>query len=139
MRSLAPLALAWLVAMPAQADEAPVGLIEGLGSHQRKIDTTSPEAQRFFDKGLVLAYGFNHAAAGRAFRQALVLDPLCAMCAWGVALVLGPHINAARFLLSGSPSNRNVFGRTSSIRSPVFHVRLISTYAPGFAAFLYTA
>jgi tetratricopeptide (TPR) repeat protein len=51
-------------------------------------------AQRFFDQGFVLAFAFNHAEAARAFREAQRLDPGCAMCAWGEALVLGPHVNA---------------------------------------------
>ncbi|MET0924162.1 MAG: hypothetical protein ABWY47_13575, partial [Xanthobacteraceae bacterium] len=51
-------------------------------------------AQRYFDQGLRLAYGFNHAEAARAFRAAQKLDPDCAMCAFGEALVLGPNINA---------------------------------------------
>ena len=52
-----------------------------------------PAAQRYFDQGLRLAYGFNHEAAGRAFAEAARLDPKCAMCVWGQALVLGPNIN----------------------------------------------
>lgn len=68
-------------------------LFDNMGAHRRAITTTSPETQRYFDQGLVLAYGFNHAEAARSFREALRLDPACAMCAWGVALVLGPNIN----------------------------------------------
>ena len=37
---------------------------------------------------------FNHAEAQRAFQAAQKLDPDCAMCFWGEALVLGPNINA---------------------------------------------
>jgi tetratricopeptide (TPR) repeat protein len=51
-------------------------------------------AQRYFDQGLILSYGFNHAEAARSFRKAQTLDPTCAMCFWGEALVLGPNINA---------------------------------------------
>ena len=40
-----------------------------------------------------MAYGFNHEAAGRAFAEAARLDPDCAICVWGQALVLGPNIN----------------------------------------------
>jgi tetratricopeptide (TPR) repeat protein len=104
MRSLAGLALAAWIAAPALAADAPVPLIEGLGTHSRRVDAASPEAQRYFDQGLVLSYGFNHAAAGRAFAEALRRDPACAMCAWGVALVLGPHINAAMEASAVSPA-----------------------------------
>jgi hypothetical protein len=58
------------------------------------VTTSSPLAQRFFDPGLSLAYAFNHEEAGRSFREAVRLDPQCAMCEWGAALVLGPNINA---------------------------------------------
>ncbi len=69
-------------------------LFTGMGNHQHPITTTSPQAQRYFDQGLVLAYGFNHAEAARSFREAIKLDPDCAMCNWGLAYVLGPNINA---------------------------------------------
>jgi tetratricopeptide (TPR) repeat protein len=64
-----------------------------LGKWHRTITTSSAEAQRYFDQGLNLAYGFNHAQAESAFVQAARLDPNCAMAYWGRALVLGPNIN----------------------------------------------
>src|SRR5512134_3914289 len=83
-------------------EEHAVKLLEGMGTHRRDVGT-SAQAQRFFDQGLVLAYGFNHAAAEQSFREAARLDPACAMCSWGVALVLGPHINAAMEASAVSP------------------------------------
>ncbi|GAA4858367.1 hypothetical protein [Luteimonas vadosa] len=68
-------------------------LFETFGDLHRDIGTPVPAAQRYFDQGLRLAYGFNHEAAGRAFAEAARLDPACAACAWGQALVLGPNIN----------------------------------------------
>src|SRR5918998_1610318 len=56
-------------------------------------ETVNPEAQAYFDQGYRLAWGFNHAEAARAFRAAQEIDPDCAMCLWGEAWVLGPHIN----------------------------------------------
>jgi tetratricopeptide (TPR) repeat protein len=70
-------------------------LLEGLGGHHHTITTKSPQAQRFFDQGLALAYAFNHPEAKRSFDEAVRLDSSCAMCHWGVAFVLGPNINAA--------------------------------------------
>ena len=52
-----------------------------------------PEAQKFFDQGLILVYGFNHDEAARAFRRAAELDPRMAMAQWGLALALGPNYN----------------------------------------------
>jgi tetratricopeptide (TPR) repeat protein len=77
---------------PAFADSDPP-LWDGLGSVAYKISTSSAEAQTYFDQGLRLAYAFNHGEAQRAFRKAQKLDPSCAMCFWGEALVLGPNIN----------------------------------------------
>jgi tetratricopeptide (TPR) repeat protein len=84
---------------PAAGSDAPVAdgdapLYDNLGSLSYPITTKSPTAQRYFDQGLRLAYGFNHAEARRAFRMAQKHDPDCAMCAFGEALVLGPNINA---------------------------------------------
>ena len=41
-----------------------------------------------------MSYGFNHAAAIAAFREAQRIDPGCAMCWWGEAFAYGPNINA---------------------------------------------
>jgi tetratricopeptide (TPR) repeat protein len=69
-------------------------LYDNLGSYQHTITTDSPDAQKYFNQGLTLSYAFNHAEAIRAFKQAIALDPECAMCSWGVAYALGPNINA---------------------------------------------
>ena len=69
-------------------------IIDGLDVLHYPITTTNPEAQKYFDQGLVLSYGFNHAEAARSFYYATKLDPDCAMCYWGYALVLGPNYNA---------------------------------------------
>src|SRR5688500_2072044 len=70
-------------------------LLEGLGDYRFPVTSKHPEVQRWFDQGLMLTYGFNHDAAERSFLKATELDPDCAMCGWGAALVLGPHVNAA--------------------------------------------
>jgi tetratricopeptide (TPR) repeat protein len=68
--------------------------LQDLGDHVFPVTTASEDAQRFINQGVNLAYGFNHAEAGRSFREAARLDPDCAMAYWGQALVLGPNINA---------------------------------------------
>ena len=93
---LHPLACARSASPPvpsASESDAPV-LLERLGSLHHPISTRDPLAQRYFDQGLSLTFGFNHEAAVRAFEYAEHLDPRCAMCAWGSALALGPNINA---------------------------------------------
>src|SRR5262245_59361106 len=77
---------------PAFADTEPP-MWAGLGPITYKITTANERAQAYFDQGLRLAYAFNHGEAQRAFHMAQKLDPDCAMCFWGEALVLGPNIN----------------------------------------------
>jgi tetratricopeptide (TPR) repeat protein len=67
--------------------------LQNLGSHAFPVTTRSKKAQAFINQGMNLAYGFNHAEAGRAFREAARLDPGSAMAYWGQAFVLGPNIN----------------------------------------------
>jgi tetratricopeptide (TPR) repeat protein len=64
-----------------------------LGTYTRPVTTSAPEAQRWFDRGLIWAYGFNHEEAVSCFEQALVRDPDCAMAHWGVGYALGPNYN----------------------------------------------
>ncbi len=85
---------------PTGYDQAPApGMplaprLQNLGVHTFPVTTRSTRAQLFVNQGMNLAYGFNHAEAGRAFAEAARLDPSCAMAYWGQALVLGPNINA---------------------------------------------
>jgi tetratricopeptide (TPR) repeat protein len=98
-----PLALSLLlISLPVVAQHRhalpdntrPVTLMQGLGENHHPVSTGNAEAQRFFDQGLLLVYGFNHAEAVRSFKRALELDPRLAMAHWGIALALGPNINA---------------------------------------------
>jgi len=68
-------------------------LFEGLGSVHRAVTTSSSDAQRYFDQGITLMWGFNHDEATRSFAKAAVLDPHCAVCYWGVSLTVGPNYN----------------------------------------------
>jgi tetratricopeptide (TPR) repeat protein len=68
-------------------------LFDGMGKHDHPITTSDPDAQRYFNQGLVIDFAFNHAESARSFRAAQTLDPECAMCYWGEALALGPNIN----------------------------------------------
>ena len=76
-----------------QADKKGAPVFTGLGKHHMAISTKNPKTQMFFDQGVNLLFGFNHAEAIRSFREAARLDPDCAMCWWGVAFALGPNIN----------------------------------------------
>jgi tetratricopeptide (TPR) repeat protein len=87
---------------PASADTPP--LYGDLGTLHIPVSTANRRAQAYFDQGMRLAFGFNHAEAARAFRAAQQLDPKCAMCYWGEALVLGPNINAPMFPAAVAPA-----------------------------------
>ena len=77
----------------APQNAKPAELLEGLGTHTHPIRTASPEAQKFFDQGLALIFGFNHDEAARLFARAAELDPKSPMPHWGIALALGPNYN----------------------------------------------
>src|SRR5436853_1553843 len=83
---------------PAQQTTSPTGAIaprlQKLGDHKFRVSTNNAQAQLFMNQGLNLSYAFNHAEAGRAYREAARLDPNLAMAYWGEALALGPNINA---------------------------------------------
>lgn len=78
---------------PAPATPKPPELFAGMGSHRHPIRTSSAEAQKFFDQGVTLLYGFNHEEAYRSFARAAELDPKSPMPHWGMALALGANYN----------------------------------------------
>ncbi len=71
-----------------------VVLRDDLGTYSREITTSSERARAYFNQGLRLEYAFNHEHAIRSYEAAIVVDPHCAMCWWGIALASGPNINA---------------------------------------------
>jgi len=77
----------------AETPARPAELMPGLEHHHHPIATSNPEAQRFFDQGLTLVYGFNHDEAVRFFRRAAELDPKSPMPLLGIALAEGPNYN----------------------------------------------
>jgi tetratricopeptide (TPR) repeat protein len=64
-----------------------------LGHYGRGITTSSPDAQAWFDRGLVWTYAYNHEEATACFQKALEADPDCAMAHWGIAYCIGPNYN----------------------------------------------
>ncbi|RIK36429.1 MAG: hypothetical protein DCC58_19255, partial [Chloroflexi bacterium] len=79
-----------------------------LGTHQRAISTTSPDAQTWFDRGLNWTYAFNHEEAVRCFEQAIAADPDCAIAYWGVAYAAGPNYNLRWDLMSADQRTATV-------------------------------
>lgn len=99
----------------------PEPLYEGLGPVRFPVTTDDPIARRYFDQGVALTYGFNHAAAIRAFKAAQALDPKCALCFWGEAFAYGPNINAPMDAASVAPALAAVRGaqKLASAASPL--------------------
>ncbi len=64
-----------------------------LGTYSRKITTDSPEAQIWFDRGLMWLYGYNHQEAVTCFRKAIEHDSSCVMAYWGIAYGIGCNYN----------------------------------------------
>ncbi|KJC61128.1 hypothetical protein UP10_09575 [Bradyrhizobium sp. LTSPM299] len=64
-----------------------------LGPYSRKVTTSSPDAQLWFDRGLNWVFGFNHAEAIKCFQKALAHDAECAMAHWGISYAAGPNYN----------------------------------------------
>ena len=89
--------------MKAATDGA-VPLYRDLGNLHLPITTKSAKAQAYFDQGLRLSFAFNHAEAQRAFQAAQKLDPNCAACFWGEALILGPNINVPMMPEANAPA-----------------------------------
>ena len=83
----------------APTSEKPVTLYKGMGAWKHTIATRNPDAQKYFDQGLALLYGFNRYEALRSFRKASEFDPQALMPIWGMAMAQGPYIN-----MDGDPS-----------------------------------
>ncbi|WP_280262482.1 tetratricopeptide repeat protein [Nocardia wallacei] len=64
-----------------------------LGGYSRAVTTDSPQAQIWFDRGLLWRYAFNYEESVRCFRRAVQYDPGCAMAHWGIAYAYGPYYN----------------------------------------------
>ncbi len=79
--------------IPAYGTFGDSQLFMGMGKHQHKVTTESPEAQQYFNQGLNWMYAFNHDEAVRAFTRASELDPSCAMAFWGISYAQGPNYN----------------------------------------------
>ncbi len=148
-------ALALLFAASSlHARQSPPPLYTDLGPHHKAVGTRVPLAQQYFDQGLRLVYGFNHAEAIRSFTRAAELDPGCGMCWWGVAYAYGPHVNAGMDSASGVKAYQAAQKALSLSRNasawqkayigavaaryapvpPVNRAKLDSAYADGMAA-----
>jgi len=112
-----------------------VPLYTDLGDHHVPITTPVSLAQRYFDQGMRLLYGFNHGEAIRSFNHAAQLDSNCAMCYWGVAYAYGPHVNAGMDSAAGLAAYQAIQQalareRAASPRERAYIDALAKRYAP---------
>jgi tetratricopeptide (TPR) repeat protein len=84
------------------AADARVPLHPGVGDAHIPITTSSELAQKYFDQGLRMHYGFWISEARRSFEEAIRQDPDAPMLYWGKAWAFGPYHN------NGAPSVRDL-------------------------------
>jgi hypothetical protein len=112
-------------------------LLTGYGNGGFAVTTSVPEAQAFFSNGLELGAAFAHKAAIAAMGEAVRLDPACAMCLWGDALVSGPTINYGSDpkerapLLIMARKAKALAAKTGTPRERALIDALILRYLPG--------
>ena len=109
------------------APVADMVMVDGFGSGGFVIDTTNPEAQAWFNHGVRLRWAFEHSESVRAFRRARLIDPSCAMCAWGEAWAMGPNLNGGG---GGEETRKEALAiardaRRMARRAPALHKQMI--------------
>lgn len=109
------------------APVADMVMVDGFGSGGFTIDTTNPEAQAWFNHGVRLRWAFEHSESVRAFRRARLIDPSCAMCAWGEAWAMGPNLNGGG---GGEETRKQALviardARRMARRAPALHKQMI--------------
>lgn len=92
-----------------------------LGAYSRPITASNPEAQNWFDRGLVWVYGFNHEEGATCFRRAVEVDPSCAMAHWGIALASGPFYNLPWEWLSENEAETMLLTCHNAVQQAVEH------------------
>ena len=110
-------------------------LRDGLGDLSMPVTTTDSQAQAYFDQGLLLTWGFNHAEAWRSFRAAQDIDPNCPMCFWGEAFILGPNINAGMYdaavpIAYAAITRAQALADTASPKEQMLIAALATRYGP---------
>ena len=76
--------------------KATAPVLDGFGETTLHPSQGNDAARRLFSQGMAQTYAFNRPEAIRAFKAGLAQDPECAMCAWGIALQMGPNINGRK-------------------------------------------
>lgn len=101
-----------------------------LGSFSRRVTTSNPDAQTWFDRGLVWAYSFNHEEAVRCFRQVIAHDETCAMGYWGVAFASGPNYNKKWAAFDEADLRRSIQTAYNVSRTAEIYIGTTATASP---------
>ncbi len=114
-------------------------LYDNLGTLHHAITTQSALAQKYFDQGLRLTYGFNHDEAIKSFKEGIRHDPTCAMCYWGVAYALGPNINLPMDPAAVRPAHEAAqqalkYSAGATPREQAYIEALVQRYSPDSSA-----
>ena len=91
-----------------QVDEARAVLVPGSGTYSREITTRSADAQKFFDQGLRLAWGFFFPESIASYQEAARLDPNHPMPYWGMAHAMGPNPNSRYARMPDDPQGEGL-------------------------------
>lgn len=81
-----------------ESDE--ITILPGSGSYKWKISTSSDSAQRYFNQGINMYYGFHIIEAIASFQKAARFDQSNPMVWWAQALAYGPNINDVGYTAS---------------------------------------
>lgn len=90
-------------------------LVPGAGTYSRPISTDSPMAQKFFDQGLRLAWGFYFPESIASYQQAAVYDPDHPMPFWGMAHAMGPNPNSRYAQMPDDPKSAGLNAITAAL------------------------
>jgi len=83
-------------------------LVPGSGTYSRTISTESEMAQKFFDQGLRLAWGFYFPESIASYQQASFYDPSHPMPYWGMAHAMGPNPNSRYAKMPDDPKGEGL-------------------------------
>ncbi|MHC4955621.1 MAG: tetratricopeptide repeat protein [Planctomycetota bacterium] len=112
----------------------PALLFENLGDIARSVSTDNALAQRYFNQGLALVYGFNHDEAAESFAYAARLDPDCAVAHWGEAYAYGPNYNRKKPSAKYNERALEALARAKRARATAAERGLIDALAVRFAS-----
>ena len=100
-----------LCAVPPGAQPLlPARILEGMGTTDMPVTTSSEEARKFFNQGVSQMHSFWFIESERSFLQAAALDPGMAMAYWGISVSAAGDYRPA-FQLIRDPSEG---GRTAA-------------------------